>query len=190
MDDADEVRSHNRGLWPPPRHVLYGEERPWTRMKSLAVALLVAFVAVSALLVWSVFNVGPGGAVHYAPISVGWNVAGEAHNRAGTVYWYNSSVQSVSPSDLPWSQIASITVKGSDGKSFTGTVSSVVVLPSGGGSMSYSNGSWAYGSPATSGTSIHDGDLFVLELVTPDPGGSVTFTPSSSYTGSSSLMLP
>ena len=151
----------------------------------LLVAITVVLAAVLYVLVSGYLSHSTG-----TSIAIGWGSVSSNVNNAKTIYYYNTTVQSVSPTSLHWNDIATVTVKSSTGGPYSGTVALIEVFSASGGTATYSAGSWQFANGDTSSTPVSSGDTLVVELSTSNSGGNVVLAPNSSYTSTSTVALP
>ena len=155
----------------------------------IATILLVAITTVIA----AVLYVTVSGYLHQSinpPIVIGWETV-QVQSHAGSEFWYNTSVASVTPSNLHWIDISAISLKTSSGGPYQGGVINISVSSVGGGALNYIQGAgWSFTGGASSQTLVNGGDSFMVETQLSLAGGTVVFSPDSSFSGTSVIDIP
>ena len=155
----------------------------------IATILLVAITVVLAAVLYVLVS-GYLSHTSSAPMSVGWSQVQSSYNTPKTLFYYNTTVQSVSPSGLKWFDIATISLKNSGGGAASMTGVTVTVITAAGGTLTYASGSWT-----GTNTAVSSGDTLEVvvpgaSLASPVAGGSIVLSPTSSYSGTSTIALP
>ncbi len=177
----------NRGM--PPLHLAAARKNKRGVSPIIATILLVAITVVIAAVLYVLVS-GYLGHSTASPITIGWGSTSFNENAAKTHFYYNTTVESVSPSNLHWNDIVSVSVKTSSNGPYAGTVNAITVFGANGGSAVFSAGSWTFSGGMSSSTTISAGDTLVVDLSSADAGGTVVLAPSSSFSGTSAINLP
>ncbi len=155
----------------------------------IATILLVAITVVIAAVLYVIVS----GYLHQSinpPITIGWEPV-QAQGHAGSEFWYNTSVASVAPSNLHWIDISAISLKTSTGGPYQGGIINITVYSVSGGTLSYVQSTgWSFSGGASSQTLMKGGDSFSVETRLSLAGGTVVFSPDSSFSGTAVIDIP